>query len=88
MVQHHITTMETPMTQATCDTDTLLPSADVARQLGVAPRLLADLFWQGKIDHFRCPVIRRRRLIPKDYVPEIKAILVRLGHLPAAETVA
>lgn len=49
--------------------------SDVARRLGVNPRLISDLLYQRKLDESRCSVVGGRRLIPEDYVPEIAKVL-------------
>ena len=61
-----------------------MPSAravsDVARQLGVAPRMISDLFYQRVLNDVICPVMGGRRIIPDHYVIEIERIL-RERHL-------
>jgi hypothetical protein len=61
----------------------LLSVKDVADQCHVHPRLISDLFYQRHLDPRRCPAIGGRRVIPADYVPEIRATLQKLGKLPA-----
>ncbi len=41
----------------------------------VSPRSVSDLFYARKLDVERCPVVAGRRLIPRDYVEVILAIL-------------
>jgi hypothetical protein len=60
----------------------LLSTGEVARECGVPPRLISDLFWTGKLDERRCRTVGGRRAIPVDYVSEIREILQRLGKLP------
>jgi hypothetical protein len=55
--------------------------SEVARQLGVPPREISDLFYQRKLDDARCPIMGGRRLIPGDYVPAIEAALRAAGRL-------
>jgi len=49
--------------------------SEVARQLGVRPRDISDLFYQRRLDDGRCPVVGGRRLIPADYIPAIREAL-------------
>ena len=49
--------------------------SDAARKLKIAPRILSDLFYQRRLDDARCPIVGGCRLIPVDYLPEIKAVL-------------
>ncbi len=53
----------------------------MSRRFGVPPRLIADLFWQGKLNGEVCPVVRGRRQIPDDSVPVIKRVLIEAGAL-------
>ena len=48
---------------------------EVARQTGVEPRVISDLLYSRKLSIDRCPIVAGRRLIPSDYVPEIKRVL-------------
>ncbi len=67
--------------------DHLLVS-DAARLLGVAPRVISDLFYARRLDDRRCPIVGGRRLIPPDYLGEVEAALRAAGHLPASPSVA
>jgi hypothetical protein len=49
--------------------------SEVARQLGVRPRDISDLFYQRLLDDQRCPIVGGRRLIPEDYIPAIAEAL-------------
>jgi hypothetical protein len=53
----------------------------LSRLWGVSPKILSDLFHQKKLDQDRCLLVSGRRLIPRDYRPEIRATLVQLGYL-------
>jgi hypothetical protein len=55
--------------------------SDVARLLGCNPKDISDLFYQRKLDVDRCPIVGGRRLVPEDYLPEIKAVLQATGRL-------
>jgi hypothetical protein len=54
---------------------------ETTRKLGVLPRVLSDLFHAEKLDRDRCPIVGKRRVIPADYVPIIKAKLRELGKV-------
>ena len=41
----------------------------------VNPRDITNLFYLGKLDDGRCPVVSGRRLIPDDYLPVIRRVL-------------
>ena len=56
--------------------------SDVARRLGVPPRVISDLFYQRALDDARCPVVCGRRVIPEEYVPEIEKVLRERNLLP------
>lgn len=55
----------------------VLTVSDVARRLGLPPKLLSDLFYRRHLDDDRCPVAGGRRLIPEDYVPAVERELRR-----------
>ena len=56
--------------------------SDVARRLGVPPRVISDLFYQRALDDGVCPVVCGRRVIPEEYVPEIEKVLRERNLLP------
>jgi len=56
--------------------------SDVARRLGVPPRVISDLFYQRALDDGVCPVVCGRRVIPEAYVPEIVKVLRERNLLP------
>jgi len=58
-----------------------LSVSDVARQIGANPKEISDLFYQRKLDGERCPIVGGRRLIPKDYLPEIEIKFRTIGRL-------
>jgi len=54
--------------------------AEAARRLqasgaDVKPREISDLFWSGKLDSSRCPLVGGRRMIPLDYLPTVAEVL-------------
>ena len=57
-----------------------LTVSDVARQLGVPPKLVSDLFYRRELRDDLCPVVGGRRLIPEGYVSEIARVLRRRGE--------
>lgn len=62
-------------------TQKLFTTMEVARQLGVLPRIIADFFYQGRLDEKECPSIGGRRIIPASYVPTIRKVLQKAGKL-------
>lgn len=63
---------------------TVVSVGDVARQYGVSPHLVSNLFWQRHLNPDRCPVVAGRRLIPADYIDEIGRVLAGRGYLTAS----
>jgi hypothetical protein len=49
--------------------------SEVARQMGVPPRVISDLFYRRRLDDARCPILGGRRLIPSDYLSEVERVL-------------
>ena len=52
-----------------------LSVGEVAQDAGVEPRVISDLLYARKLSTERCPIVGGRRLIPSDYLPEIKRVL-------------
>jgi hypothetical protein len=50
----------------------LFSATEVARKLGVLPREIPDLFYQGRLDHSACPSVGGRRMIPASFIPTIR----------------
>lgn len=67
-------------------TSDVMTVGQVARVLGCPPRILSYYLYVGKLDKDRCPVVGEHRLIPRDYVPEIRQVLQRAGKLPEEAT--
>ncbi len=63
-------------------------ASDIARELGCRPRDISDLFYARKLDDSRCPIIAGRRVIPAEYVPEVRRVLTEVGKLPVMEAAA
>ena len=63
----------------------LISISQAAEELRVPPRAISDLFWQGQLDRNCCPVVAGRRVIPRDYLPAIRAVLVAKGKIPELE---
>jgi hypothetical protein len=59
----------------------LLSAAEVAEEMGevcglpVRARDVSDLFYWGLLDGKRCPLVGRFRVIPRDYLPEVRRVL-------------
>ena len=51
--------------------------SEVARQLGVKPRDISDLFYSRELRDDLCPIVGGRRLIPDTYVDKIAEVLRR-----------
>jgi hypothetical protein len=64
-----------------------LSVSDAARQLGVQPRQISDLFYQRRLNDDACPVVGGRRLIPVSYLPAI-ADALRSDGGPSADQAA
>lgn len=58
---------------------------DLAREWGCPPRVLSDAFYGRHLDESRVLLVGGRRLIPDEYVPEVRAKLIELGKLPSTE---
>jgi hypothetical protein len=43
--------------------------------LPVRARDVSDLLYQGKLDSRRCPRVGHFRVIPRDYLPEVRRVL-------------
>ena len=57
------------------DLSQYLTIAQASTELGCRAPLLSDLLYRGYLDTARCPLMGTRRLIPRDYLPEIRAYL-------------
>ena len=55
----------------------------VAARLGVKPTLITNWFYTGILDSSRTQMVAGRRMIPDDYLPEIRATLIARGQLQA-----
>jgi hypothetical protein len=60
--------------------------SDVARQLGVRPRDISDLFYSRELSDKQCPIVGGRRLIPPEYVAVIVTALRKHGLIPGPDT--
>ena len=58
----------------------ILGVKDVATRLGVSPREITRLSYEGELRDDLCPIVSGRRVIPSDYVGQIEAALRRKGH--------
>jgi hypothetical protein len=59
--------------------------SEVARQIGVRPKAISDLFYQRELRDDICPVVGGRRLIPHSYVATIRQVLAERGQLEERE---
>ncbi|HEV8068653.1 MAG TPA: hypothetical protein VGP76_13025 [Planctomycetaceae bacterium] len=70
----------------------MLTVSDVARDIEnrtgqtVSPQEISNLFYRRILDHRRCPLTGRVRLIPPDYLPGIEQVLRERGILSAEAT--
>ena len=58
--------------------------SEVARELPVRPRDISDAFYARQLDDSKCLIVGRRRLIPPDYIDEIRRVMGELGKLPGS----
>jgi hypothetical protein len=56
--------------------------SEAARELGVKPRDISDLFYKRVLRDDLVPIIGGRRLIPRDYLEVVAMELRRAGKLP------
>ena len=54
---------------------------ELARNYGIPPKKICDLFWRGKLDGSCCLIVGGRRMIPADYVGEVERVLQECGYL-------
>lgn len=57
---------------------------DLARLVGAPPRAISDAFYARQLNDELCPVIGGRRLIPREYVSEVRRVLRERGKLQTA----
>lgn len=61
--------------------------SDAARELSaetglaISPRDITALFYQRELRDDLCPIVSGRRLIPRNYLPEVLAAMRRRGWL-------
>ena len=60
---------------------TLKSVTELAREFDCLPRVISDAFYSGTLDEKRVIRAGGRRLIPGDYVPEIRAKLIEIGKI-------
>ena len=63
-----------------------LSVSEAAREFGVRPREISDLFYQRVLSDDQCPIVGGRRLIPLDYLPEVASAPRKRGRPAKAET--
>ena len=57
----------------------------LARQWGIPPRKISDLFYCRRLSDDACPVVEGRRIIPEAYVPVVEQVLRDAGILKGQE---
>jgi hypothetical protein len=62
-------------------------ASEIRRERGgrVTPRILTDLLYRRILSEDRCPLVGARRMIPRDYIAEVTAVLEARGYIPSAE---
>lgn len=66
----------------------VLSVSQVARQIGVSPRVISDAFYRRWLDDSVAPVMGRQRVIPAWYVATIERVLRERGVIEADEAAA
>jgi len=63
-----------------------LSITECAQEIGCAPKAICNGFFDGLLDPKRCPRVGNRRIIPRDYVPEVRRLITerRERRRPAA----
>lgn len=56
-----------------------LSVSEAARKIGCRPREISDAFYARKLDDKICPVVGRRRLIPRSYLKAIRETVAAGG---------
>jgi len=68
-----------------------LTVSDVARELGgrfgvvIRPRDVSDLFYTRVLEDASCPILGGRRVIAREFLPEIERVLLERGILHDVE---
>lgn len=62
--------------------------SELARELGIAPRLISDFVYRGILNPSKWPKVAGRHVIPREDVPRVIEILRERGVLTEAEVVA
>ena len=65
--------------------DVPLSVGDAARELGVRPARITQLFYERRLRDDLCPIVSGRRLIPRSYLRVIAMQLRGKGLLPPLE---
>ncbi len=55
--------------------ESFLSVGEAAEAIQVTPRAISNALYDRKLDVSRCPIVAGRRLIPRDYLPEIAAVV-------------
>jgi hypothetical protein len=62
-----------------------LSVGQAAREVGVSATTVSQGFARGWLSTARCPLVNRWRLVPRDYLDEMRAVLVSRGYLSGDE---
>jgi len=57
-----------------------LSVSEAARHLGASPQDISDLFYKRKLRDDLCPIVGGRRLIPPEYLDQIRRTLRHNGR--------
>ena len=60
----------------------IFPVGEVARHLGVAPKVVSDALYRGAVRDELAPVVAGRRLVHESAIPILELALRRAGKLP------
>ena len=63
----------------------LLAVSEAARVIGAKPRDVSNLFYRRELRDDLCPLVGGRRVIPREYLPEIERVLRRAGKINGGE---
>lgn len=67
----------------------LLSVGDCAREISTQykvqlhPKVISDAFYAGQVDSSTCPIVAGRRMVPREFLPNLVAALRRAGKLKA-----
>ena len=62
--------------------------SEAAKEINCLPRDISDAFYLRLLDDSRCFTIGNRRVIPDDYLPEVRRVMQERGKIRQPETVS